>query len=582
MLTPTKIILYIFAFFVLVSVMTFPLIFNLTQAIPGFQSTDESYAVLRYFWWFKYAFMHHLPVDHDSMQAYPFGAKYYSGVMYLGWFHLTRFLSILTNEILTYNLTVLANLVLAGTMMFLLAYYLTRNKACAFFAGAIYSLCPYQFARVWQHFALTFTQWMPLYILSLLKIFDSPKKKIVLTSALCYFLVVFFEFHYALFMGVATCVFFIYALVHTPARSRKAILRAFLLLFALILVSTVIITSPLIYSYLQQRKTALPSAWSNSIRPFNDLFVQSARPLSYFLPALTHPIFGKFTQFFIGSSFYGTSLTEHTLYLGWIPLILAFVAVKRSRQAVEASRKQRRGFFMLGQDDFYIRFFALLAVAAWICSQPPWWNIFGFKLYMPSFFLYKLLPMVRAYCRFGILVELAVAVLAGFGLRYILQGKKKVFAGLVSGICMLLVFFEFLNFPPFKIIKLNEIPQVYLWCKGLPQGTIIAEYPLDIEGTDPLYLFYQTRHEKRTINGTIPGTPGHTLLSKMRNLSEPATIDWLSQIGVRYILVHTDRYRQSGNISDQEELARIRDTPQLRKVRQFEGTEVFKITNIEG
>ena len=40
---------------------------------------------------------------------------------------------------------------------------------------------------------------------------------------------------------------------------------------------------------------------------------------------------------------------------------------------------------------------------------------------MPSFFMYKILPMFRAYCRFGIVVELAVAVLAGFGLKFFLR-----------------------------------------------------------------------------------------------------------------------------------------------------------------
>jgi hypothetical protein len=186
-------------------------------------------------------------------------------------------------------------------------------------------------------------------------------------------------------------------------------------------------------------------------------------------------------------------------------------------------------------------------------------------------------PALRAYCRFGILVMLAVAALAAFGLRYIIRNKSKLLAGVLSGIFLLLVLFEFLNFPPFKIIKLTEIPQVYLWCKMLPQEVIIAEYPLDIEGPDPLYLFYQITHAKRTINGVYPGTAGHAVISKMCNLSQTSTIEWLAQVGVRYILVHSDRYRESGNVSDQDELARIHTVPRLRLVKQFEGVEVFEI-----
>ena len=169
------------------------------------------------------------------------------------------------------------------------------------------------------------------------------------------------------------------------------------------------------------------SAFNPYRRPFNDLFEQSARPLSYLLPAVVHPVFGKFTEQFIGSSFYGMSFTEHTLYLGWVPLILAFVALRRWRRKGKESKKSGTVPFRdspFYRDDFYIGFFVFLAVAAWLFSQPPWWNIFGFKIYMPSFFMYKILPMFRAYCRFGIVVMLAVAVLAGFGLKFFLERFK--------------------------------------------------------------------------------------------------------------------------------------------------------------
>ena len=72
-----------------------------------------------------------------------------------------------------------------------------------------------------------------------------------------------------------------------------------------------------------------PSAFNIYRRPFDDLFSQSARPLSYFLPAASHPVLGGISERFIGTKLYGESLTEHTLYLGWVPLILAFVAFKK-------------------------------------------------------------------------------------------------------------------------------------------------------------------------------------------------------------------------------------------------------------
>ena len=106
------------------------------------------------------------------------------------------------------------------------------------------------------------------------------------------------------------------------------------------------------------------------------------------------------------------------------PLILAFVAFRRWR------RKRKRlpvtSYQSLeNNEDFYIGFFVFLYLAGCGISQPPRWDIFGFKLYMPSFLCIKILPMFRAYCRFGIVVERAVAVLAGFWLKFFLSDSSR-------------------------------------------------------------------------------------------------------------------------------------------------------------
>jgi hypothetical protein len=115
--------------------------------------------------------------------------------------------------------------------------------------------------------------------------------------------------------------------------------------------------------------TSQASAHNPYHRPFEDLFAQSARPLSYFLPAVVHPIFGNLTEQFIGSSLYGESLTEHTLYLGWVPLILAFVAFRgwRQERRLRAKSQEPRA-----REDFYISFFRFYRCTGHIVDLELW------------------------------------------------------------------------------------------------------------------------------------------------------------------------------------------------------------------
>jgi len=309
------------------------------------------------------------------------------------------------------------------------------------------------------------------------------------------------------------------------------------------------------------------SAFNPYHRPFDDLFAMSAKPLSYLLPSPVHPVFGKFTQFFVGSELYGKSFTEHTLYLGWVSLILSFMAVRywRRKPSLGTGSEKHRN-----EDNLNIGFFILLAIVAWLFSQPPWWNLGGLKLYLPSFFMYRIIPMFRAYCRFGIVVMLAVAVLAGFGLKFFLERfKTKVVKLFITTLCCLLVLFEFWNWPAYKVIDVSKFPAAYYWLKTLPRDTVIAEYPLDADSPNETYRFYQTLHEKKMINFTIPGTKANKLAQAITQLSSPQTAGILKWMGVKYVLVHEEGYKNTELVEIIEEFNRIPKNQGLKLIGSF-------------
>lgn len=556
-------LIILFLFIISVALFTFPLVFKMNSHMPGFQTTDEPYAALWNFWFLKYMAQTHQVGSKCSLIIAPFGIDSIGSGYYL-WDFINKSLTVATNNVFTYNFEILFSFLASAVFMYWLVLYLSGNKACSFFSTIIYAYCPYHFARAWQHLGLAQTQWMPLYVLAMLKLREKSTFRQALLAALALFLVFSFDLYYAYFMLIVSFLFVIFLLGSEWKKKIKGaeyFKNDFRFIGKLLIVFTLVflLISPLVFKVFKDRNKYSGKesvAYNPYVRPFEDLFAQSARPLSYFLPASVHPVFGRITEGFVGSNYYGESFTEHTLYLGWVPLILAFIAFKRRKK--NSSR-------------FYINLFAFLAFCAWLFSQPPWWNLFGFKLYMPSYLMYKLLPMFRAYCRFGIVVMLAVSVLAGFGLMLVLETiKSKNKKMVVAALFFILVLFEFWNYPPFKVIDVSRAPQVYYWLAGQKEDFTIAEYPLDARSPNEMYKFYQTKHHKKIINGTIPLTTPHMIAKTMTKLSEPRTAGVLKWMGVKYVLVHKDGYLKTDLIQDREELGRIPFNKGLKPVTGFE------------
>jgi hypothetical protein len=278
--------------------------------------------------------------------------------------------------------------------------------------------------------------------------------------------------------------------------------------------------------------------------------------------------------------------------LGWATILLALYAVMQWRKKRKQKRIKDKGKriklsaksneLKASRDDFYIGFFVLLAVVGWLFSQPPWWQLGNIKIYMPSFFMYKILPMYRAYCRFGIVVLIAIAVLAGYGLKYIrnkVASRKKKVA--ISILFCGLILFEFW-FNPFTHYKdLHQYPKVYDWLKNQEEVEVISEYPMVKEGRANDYLFYQTIHQKRLINGAVIGYPGYKTELKIVNLSDKQAPLVLESLDCNYIVVHAKRYKDSGNLKDHKEIKKIRNHPHLKLIKKFkDGVEVYGIRDL--
>lgn len=560
-----KPILVLVLFALLTGLMTFPLVFKINTHIPGFFSTDEP--SLWGLWWLRVSAHNGINANFCPLIAAPFGVDLsIIGIVFPLSTLLKKLVVMFTTEAFTYNIEILLSFLLSGFFVYLLIDYAANSKPAAILGGIIYAFCPYHFARAWQHIGLSDIQWMPLYIFALLKLREKNSYRNILFASLALFLVASFEFYYLYFMIIVTVFFVIFSCAYYRRASFKFIPQVLLSNCLTAVILTLLIYPAFSMGLFKVDKGIAPDAWA-FIRPFGDLFSQSARPLSYILPSTEHPVFGNFTRNFVGTMIYGESFTEHALFLGFLPMFLAFWAL------INWKKKGEEG------EGFNFRFFAWLLLVSWLFSQPPWWNIFGIKLYMPSFFMYKIIPLFRAYCRFGIVVMFAVAVLAGFGLKFILSGfRSQRTKNVITGIACALILFEFWNYPPYKIIDVSKFPQAYHWLKEQPGDFTIAEYPLDADSPNERYRFYQTKHNKKMINFTGPGTYANRVARTITKLSEPDTCGILKWLGVRFVLVHKMDYTNSGLMVNLKELEDIQKNPDLKFVKSFENIDVYEVT----
>jgi hypothetical protein len=394
-------------------------------------------------------------------------------------------------------------------------------------------------------------------------------------------------------MAVSTFLFFIFIFIDNfkrnlldSSRNIRSFLReanlyiSFTLKFTFVVFLGLLINITFIYRIIRSLFIAPQISAATAVfqtRPFHYLLSHSARILSYLVPSSANPILGGLAKSLEGSIFYGRGPIEHTLYLGIVPLALSWFAWKNRFKNGRQEENNRL---------FYIRLLVFIAIGGVIFSMPPYFNLGIFKIYFPSFFMYNIFPMFRAYARFGLLVIISVSILAGIGIKYILDRikhpkKKIVFVTLTS----FLILFEFNNIPPFHVTDITHPPEVYKWLTKQKGDFLIVEYPIGevMEGETYVemdYLFYQRIHQKKIVNGAIPGTEACKVIQKTAKITDVDTPHLLKDLGVKYAIVHLARYKEGNDEKAVDVVGEIPDLSKMRGLRlveKFDDDEVYEI-----
>jgi len=626
------------AYFLLALILTYPLLLHFTTHVAGDGSDDP--ALAWNLWWVRYALLdlRTSPIYTDYM-FFPIGLN-------LGFYTLTylnAFLSIpfqfTLGLIPAANINLWLSFTLSGFGAYLLVKYLLRRDLslrgtaaaafaepvpqqspsrgiitagdeiaavrqvphhlamtivtpAAFAAGLVYAFSANKFlyASLGQ-FNIASSQWIPFYILFLLKIFDTPNAPLRYGFLLGLFLLAqaLSEFIFASFLVLFTITYLIYWLIpirfqitnHKLVPSRvegSQIIN--LLLAALVFLLPM---SPILAAMLSD--TLTEGDFIQQGLGFSNSF--SADLLGFFIPSHLHPLLGNLESQFSFSYI-------NFMYLGFGALVLAVLALIKLKPA---------------------RIWGVWFVLIALITLGPTLRINGAEFDLPlPFDLLLQIPLIKGNrypSRWSVMLVLCLAVLVGYGVAWLLErvGRRQeaesseprlgrrpssvvrrlllppaFFAA--TAICLLLTF-ESLSIPlPLSDFRVPDIYQQMASDTG--NGTVL-EIPLAwrngfrVTGSyrrdsqvlpDRIFMFaqwYQTTQQHPILNGNTSRNPelkfqyftetpvlasliaiqtGHDVDEATRARDKELAPRILQFFGTRYVIWHTPFSDENRDVAD--------------------------------
>jgi hypothetical protein len=411
------------------------------------------------------------------------------------------------NPYLAHNATALLAFVLAFAGAYGLVRHLSGCRTSAAIAGVSFAFCPYVFSHM-AHIQLLFTAGLPCSLLAMHRLVDRPS------------------------MGRS--------LVLALALAAQALSCGYYGMFAGSLVGYGII----FYGWSRQRWRE-PSYW---------LYAAVAAGLSiaivvpFFLPYLTLQQHSGFTRTLEDARRWAATWRSYGASSGWghrwvLPYIKPWgevlypgtVAVVFGGLGVLGLR--RRDAPPSGRD--HIVFYASVAVIAVWCSLGPDAGLYAvLRGFVPW------LSWIRAPSRIGVVVVLALAVLAGFTIARLLARTRW---GSIAGAILVCATIADLYVGPLRLIEARPQAPAYAALRSLPDGAVV-EFPfwsLPFEfWRHSQYMLNSTFHWKPIINGYSDYTPPDWRAMANR-LSPFPTLDSfavLRPIQPRYVVFHINYY----------------------------------------
>jgi hypothetical protein len=538
-------------------------------------------------WWRHYAITHGLPVVRNSLLFYPLGHEVGPIYPYTLFFLMAKGLLLLTNEVALFNTLALVYLIGSGLGMYGLVKFLSGHRVAAVVAGSVYMWAPSQLIEAWGHLSWG-PMWIPLVFLALFYYSDNPSwKRAILVGVLLTFALVdnpYYGYFVALMLPLYVFVYIVYHAMASTLNWRLVIQSA---KHTAIVGGVVLLWFSVVYMVSMRDTISLHQTVSSEAvgdrEPIMIFIAGSAFPWDYVTPSLIHPFLGWMNDRVFA---YTTGLdvlfpierfegipdewmswqkgARAQNYLGLSNLVLAGIGLWTWRKAPH---------LRTGRDIGLLFCLAVLLVAPWVSGPPmlPVGSIIQaitridlplldyLAIVSPSYWLYDIAPIVRAYFRIGILAVQSVIVLGGFGLAALLNRTRTHWqAALIASIVLLVGIFEFLHYPP-PLVDVSDVETHYAAILADNEDYVIVDGFESPSIYAPASLA-QRHHQKPLLD--------FIWWQYIVQTEDIDTMPVLSGLNIRYVII---RKIHSG------QLERHVSSGQLRLVDSTEDAEVYQV-----
>ena len=456
-------------------------------------------------------------------------------------------------EVGAYNAFMLIGLVATGLAMFAFLRRLGCSLAASLLGGYVFAFSPYALERAYAGHVSLLQNWIfPLLGLVLLRVHERRAPRDALLAGLLVALAFYLSAYQGLFAVFMALVFALVELVRLTGRRERLALAGSAVACGLVAAAAL---SPIFVLYAREQ-----SDLNLTTARTSDQFYKFAAWLTaYIVPSERNPLFH-----WVRAN--AADLTEETLFFGYVTLALAaacIVLLVRGDAWLARSETRRSAAWYL----------LVLAVAAFLFSFAPTYQVGPLKVPFPSDLLGHLSSFWRVYARFGILVGFALVTLAALALTSLARRPGRRWRALVPLASLLLV----VELLPGNVrwFDASATPAWAQWLRSQPQA-IVVTYPWFFSGELPLDAWYQMsdRDPQFAIfdaSAAQKMTRDYGIRLLTRDVWREQTAGVLAAEHVRYLVVHEDAYLAAG-----QGLQNL-NRRQYRLVKTFGPTRIYTI-----
>ncbi|MBW2995366.1 hypothetical protein KY312_03360, partial [Candidatus Woesearchaeota archaeon] len=431
-------------------------------------------------WWVPYSlFTLHKGFYYTDYLFYPIGAS-----LTYHWLSIANTMIFLPFRLFfgvetIFNLIVFCSFFLSAFSMFLLIYYLTKNKSAAFIAGVIYGFCPWRYIH-FMHINLLSMQYMPLAALFILRIYDKPNKRDAIFGAIFLFLNALSCWYYMQFFFMFFGIYVVFFAVKLWNDKKKLV--SWLKHLGIMLLVFGIAIFPFVYPMIKENLTTnyldIHRGW---------MTLEGADLLSFVIPSSDHLLFGEavspiYQNFLFGGQ-YDFLIIEKVNYLGITVLLISIFALIFAK--------------------FKYKFLWLInAVLFLIISMGIYLRINGAKIIKLPYYYFDYIPFMTASrwpARYSVMIVFFLAIIFSYGFKELIEkfGNKTykilIFLGILG-----LILFEFMPKP--MPMDSMSIPEEYNIIKDDKEEFAILEVGMR---SSEIGMYWQTIHNKKILYGGV-------------------------------------------------------------------------------